>query len=643
MNRRERRAAEKLDRPATKGISPASQAAFADALRRHQAGSLDQAEQLYRQVLTLNPRHADSLQLLGVVAHQTGRPGLAVELIRKAIGINPRAPSCHSNLGNVLREQARWDEAIASYRTALSLKPDDVDSHVNLGVVLQEQGRVEEAVESYRKAIELEPGDPGIRTNLAAALQALGRGDEAIACYRQARALQPNRAATHARLGEALRMRGQLDEAIASCRRALELNPGDPEAHNNLGHALADQGHWREAAAAFRRAIAARPDFAVAHNNLASALVREGEFDAAIAAYRTALDLMPAYPDAHANMGNALRRLGQVDESIAACRRALELSPNLAEGHNNLAMALLLQGDLTAGWPEYEWRWRVRGLIEPHRSFTQPQWWGEALPGRSLLIHAEQGLGDTIQFCRYAPMAAARGLRVTMAVPQPLVRLLRALPGVEVVAGGDSLAAFDLHCPMLSLPVAFGTGLTSIPAAVPYLQAEPERVAAWRDRLPAGRIRIGIAWQGNPIHGEDRDRSAPLRWFAPLARLPGVHLVSLQKQHGLDQLADLPEGMTVATLGEAFDAGPDAFIDTAAVMANLDLVISTDTSIAHLAGALGRPVWVALGAVPEWRWMLDRTDSPWYPTMRLFRQRERGDWASVFAAMAERLAEVWDG
>jgi tetratricopeptide (TPR) repeat protein len=663
MNRKERRAAEKLQRPPLRGIASAAQPVFADALRRHQAGSLKEAEQLYRRVLAFNPRHADSLQLLGVLAHQTGRHDLGVELIRQAIAINPLAPSCHANLGNVLREQQRWDEAIASYRKALELKPDDVDTHINLGVVLQEQGRLEEAIATYRRAIEQEPGDPGIRNNLAAALHALGRGDEAIACYRQARALQPNRPETHANLGDALRVQGQLDEAIASCRKALELKPDYPDAHNNLGLAFAGQRRWQEAEAAFRQAIAHRPDFALAHNNLASTLVAQGHPEEAVPPYRRAIELNPAYPDAYSGMGNALRRLGQVDDAIAACRKALELSPDMARAHDNLAVALLLAGDMAAGWPELEWRWKVPGLLKPHRFMSQrqglqpqgsqpqwsqpqglpPQWHGEAAEGRTLLIHAEQGLGDSIQFCRYAPLAAERGLRVTMEVPRPLVRLLRFLPGVDVKAAGDVGAAFDLHCPMLSLPLAFDTRLTSVPAAVPYLSAEQERVAAWRDRLPAGRIRIGIAWQGNPTFAEDRIRSAPLRCFEPLARLPGVRLVSLQKQHGLEQLADLPEGMTVATLGDDFDAGPDAFIDTAAVMANLDLVISTDTSIVHLAGALGRPVWVALSAVPEWYWMLDRTDSPWYPTMRLFRQRERGDWPSVFAAIAAQVAESWGG
>ncbi len=641
MNRKERRAAEKQARPAAKGVSPALQATFADALRRHQAGSFGQAERLYRQVLALNPRHADSLQLLGVVAHQTGRPGLAVELIRQAISINPGAPSCHANLANVFREQGRFDEAIASYRAALDLKPDDIDTHNNLGVALQEAGRLEEAVASYRRVLELEPGDIGTLNNLAAALQGLGRPDEAIACYRRARALKPDQPETHANLGDALREQGLLDEAIASCRRALDLRPDYAEAHSNLGRVLAEQRRWREAAAAFSRAIALKPEFAMAHNNLASALVGQGCLDDAIAAYHKALDLKPVYPDAYSNLANALRRQGRLDEAIASCRRAIGLSPNLAAAHTNLAMAVRQQGDMAAGWPEYEWRWKTPGLIKPHYDFAQPQWRGEAAAGRTLLIHAEQGLGDTLQFCRYAPLAVARGLRVIMEVPKSLLRLLRQLPGVDVIAQGEALPFFDLHCPMLSLPLAFESGLANLPTGMPYLVAEPERVATWRRRLPAGDFRIGIAWQGNPEQIEDRDRSLPLRCFEPLARLPGVRLISLQKHHGLEQLANLPAGMHVETLGDAFDAGPDAFVDTAALIENLDLLISSDTSIPHLAGALGRPVWVALSAVPDWRWMLGRDDSPWYPTMRLFRQTKRGDWPSVFTAMAERLAEVF--
>ena len=643
MNRKERRAAEKLGRAATGGIAPASQAVFADAVRRHQAGALDDAEHLYRRVLTANPRHADSLQLLGVVAQQTGRPGLAVELIGKAIALNPAAASGHANLGNVLREQRQFEEAVASFRKAIELKPDDVDVHANLGVSLQELGRLEEAVASYRRALELEPGDVGTLNNLAAALRGLGRADEAIACYRRARALKPNQPETHANLGDLLREQGQLEEAIASCRRSLELKPDYPEAHNNLGHVLADQLRWHEAEAAFRRAIEIRPDFAVAHNNLASTLVGQGRFDAAIAGYREALELQPSYADAYSSLGNALRRVGRLDEAIAACRAAIALDPTLPQAHNNLAMALLLAGDMTEGWREYEWRWKVPGLIRPQRHFTQPQWFGEAAWGRTVVVHAEQGLGDAVQFCRYAPMAVELGMRVVLEVPKPLVRLLGVLPGVEVVARGAALPPFDLHCPLLSLPLAFRTGSTPVPAAVPYLVAEYDRVAAWQRRLPEGGFRIGIAWQGNPEHAEDRDRSAPLRCFEPLARVPGVRLISLQKNHGLDQMASLPEGMEVATLGDDFDSGPDAFVDTAAVMASLDLVICSDTSIAHLAGALGRPVWVALSAVPEWRWMMQRGDSPWYPTMRLFRQKEHGGWPAVFAAMAAQLAEALRG
>ena len=290
-------------------------------------------------------------------------------------------------------------------------------------------------------------------------------------------------------------------------------------------------------------------------------------------------------------------------------------------------------GHLAEGWREYEWRWLKKEL--PHdmrRHETFPRWHGEPGQGRTLLVWPEQGLGDIIQFVRYLPLLRQRGWQVIFEVPSLLARLLDGLDGVAAVPYGDPLPPFDAQCPLLSLPLGFGTTLETIPASVPYVYAEPERRAFWRQRLPKDGFRIGIVWQGSPIHSNDRHRSIPLKQFAPLSAIPGVRLVGLQKNHGLDQLAGLPEGMTVQTLGAEYDEG--GFPDTAALIMELDLIVSADTSVAHLAGALGRPVWVALPMVPDWRWLLNRADSPWYPSMRLFRQPERGDWDSVFHEIA---------
>jgi hypothetical protein len=396
-----------------------------------------------------------------------------------------------------------------------------------------------------------------------------------------------------------------------------------------------------EAAASYREALRLRPNYPEAHTNLGRALYELGRPAEAEASCREALRLRPNYPEAHNDLGNALYGLGRPAEAAASYREALRLRPNYPEAHTNLGRALLMAGRFEEGWKEHEWRWKVKtSFSSSARDFSAPLWRGEAIGDRTILLHAEQGLGDTLQFCRYAPLIVCNG-RIILEVQAPLVRLLSRLLGVmQIVARGDNLPPFDLHCPLMSLPHAFGTTLDTIPAAMPYLSADPVRVAFWRDRIGTHGRRIGIVWQGNPVAPTQRGRSVPLREFLPLAQVPDVRLISLQKHHGLDQLASIPDGLKVETLGDDFDAGPDAFIDAAAVMQCLDMVIASDTSIAHLAGALGRPVWVVVHHVPDWRWLLEGEDCLWYPTMRLFRQPVRGDWGSAFARMATELSRA---
>jgi hypothetical protein len=298
----------------------------------------------------------------------------------------------------------------------------------------------------------------------------------------------------------------------------------------------------------------------------------------------------------------------------------------------------LLRGDFTNGFRDYEWRWKSSEHSGEPPKCRAAQWQGEDLAGRSIMVYCEQGLGDLIQFSRYLPMLKQRGADITYYCPPSMIRLMRPVThGINVVPTFRVDAVFDFQCALLSLPYRFNTDLSSVPAPASYLRAEDELAARWKQRLGDGGFRIGIAWQGNPAGKVDVGRSIPLAQFVPLARLPGVRLISLQMRHGLDQLAQLPSDVKVETLGADFDGGPDAFVDTAAVMANLDLVITSDTSVAHLAGALGRPTWLPLKALPDWRWMLEREDCPWYPTMRLWRQQTSGDWDSVFARIEAEL------
>jgi len=650
---------------------------LAAALAHHRAGRLHDAEQIYRRILTIDRRHADSWHLLGLIAHARGQHDLAASSIRKAIAINGRAAAYHFSLGNALVSLDRCDAAIACYRRTLDLHPDFPDAHGNFGNALRQLGRLAEAVDCYRRAVELTPRSadllnnlgitlrqhgqladavacfrraldlnpefPAAHNNLGNALRHEGRLDEAAACYRRALALDPDYADAHANLGGVLEAQGGVDEAVALLRHALTLRPDHPEAHNNLGNALKAQGHLAAAVACFRQALHLRPDYDEAQYNLGNVLRAQGDLEAAVDCFRQALVLRPDFADAHVNLGNTLAEQRRLDEAMACYRHAIALQPDQPDAHFNLGIVLLTCGDLMAGWREYEWRWRMPHMRAACRDMSKPQWYGEAAEGRTLLIHAEQGFGDTLQFCRYVRLAAERGLRVILQVPQPLVRLLRGVAGVElagvelVVACGGDPPPFDLHCPMLSLPLVFGTTLATIPQGAAYLHADPRQVEGWQARLggmPGRALRVGVVWAGDPrthspaLAAVDRRRSLAPDRLAPLFDVPGVDWFSLQKTGPAPpaelRLTDLMHEMA-------------DFADTAALIANLDLVIAVDTAVAHLAAALGRPVWLLDRFDSCWRWLTDRRDSPWYPTLRLYRQPRAGDWDAVLTEVARDL------
>jgi len=347
--------------------------------------------------------------------------------------------------------------------------------------------------------------------------------------------------------------------------------------------------------------------------------------------------LAPDLAIAYYNRGNVLKGMQRLPEAVRSFDRAIELAPDFEDAHKNRATTTLLMGNFERGWELYERR--NAGATTPHSGHLPGG--DENLQGKALLIRAEQGLGDTIQFCRYALLAAARGADVTLAVQDPLVTLLKCLqPRVTITGMGTPSSGFDYHVPLLSLPRLFRTRMNNIPATIPYLAADSNRIETWKKRIGTSGYRIGICWQGAAGGEVDVGRSFPVRHFETIAGISGLRLISLQKNAGVEQLLDLPSAMRVETFGDALDAGPDAFVDTAALMESLDLVITSDTAVAHLAGALGRPVWVALSHVPDWRWLMDRKDSTWYPTMTLFRQPARGDWAGIFAAMRTSLSDL---
>jgi Flp pilus assembly protein TadD len=467
------------------------------------------------------------------------------------------------------------------------------------------------------------------------ALARQGRMDEAALLYQQAIAADPDLAEAHFNLGIARRAVRRGTEAEACWRRALEIEPYFAPARINLGAALLERGDHRAAAAEFRRVLEREPRSVPALVNLGNALRDGGDPGAAAQAYRRAIALQPGFAQAHSNLGLALRELGELAAAEAAYRRALELKPDYALAHRDLGVLLLLLGRYAEGWREFQWRWQARG--PERRTAGMPRWSGGDVSGKTVLLHAEQGLGDTIMFCRLAEAVAARGAEVVLEAQPPLRRLLAGLKGAARIAPrADAPPPADCAAALLDLPGILGIDAGNVPARVPYLAPDPGRVRRWRAWLEARPgFRIGVAWQGNPRSDAELGRSPPLAAFRPLAELPGVRLIALQKGPGSEQMSTLPAGMAAESPGEDFDSGPDAFLDSAALMQGLDLVVSADTAPAHLAGALARPVWIALKRVPDWRWGLDRADTPWYPTARLFRQRASGDWAPVFAAMAD--------
>lgn len=584
-----------------------AQALFVAGLSRHQTGDLEAAASLYREVISGFPAHTDALHMLGVSHYQRGQHQQAVDLIGQALRQNDSVAAYHCNLGNALKALGRLDEALTAFETALRLAPDHALAHSNRGNTLLQLNRPHEALAAYDVAVGLRPDYAEGHCNRSRALMALDRPAE----------------------------------AAAACEAALHLRPDLAEAYASLGGARRRMGQMQVALDAFDAALRLRPDQARTHCDRGAVLAALGRTEDALAALDTALHLQPDSAEAYCNQGFALMDANRPDAAMDAYRTAIRLQPDLAEAHFNLGMALLLQGNFASGWTEYDWRWRCSGWPGGSpRHQTLPPWRGEgSIAGQTLLLWSEQGLGDTLQFARYVPLVAALGGSVVLEVQPALAPVLAPVlssPAVRVIATGDPVPPADRQCPLLSLPLALRTTLETIPPPL-TLQADPDRAAAIRGSLPPGRLRIGIVWQGNPHHHNDRNRSVPLSRFAPLAALPGITLVSLQKGAGTEQLAAIPPDFAVHSPGPDYDAGD--FAETAATLLAVDLLITVDTAIAHLAGSLGRPAWVLLPAQPDWRWLTERDDSPWYPSLRLIRQPESGDWDSVFAQVVALIRQ----
>ena len=600
-----------------------------------QSGRLDEALASYDRALALKNDIADLHNNRAITLVALGRADEALESYGRAVALKPDYAQAYNNRGALLSSRKQFAEALADFSKAIALQPDYIKAYNNRGGVLADLGRHGEALADHDHAIALYPAGAESHNRRGQVLMALGRALDALASFDRAIALEPGLAAGHEGRGTALSALGRHEEALESQDRALLLDPKSATAHNNRGSALAAMDRFAEALESHERALLLDPGSANAHNNRGAALALMGRLEESILCFDNAIALKPDSVQAHTNRGKHLADLNRPQEALASYERAAAIQPHSAEAHFGRSLILLTQGRYDEGWPVYEWRKR-RVAEEAFHPQGRPAWTGaEDITGKTLFIEAEQGLGDTIQFCRYAPLAAERGAKVVMTAQESLVALLKSLdPRVAIVPVGEIPAHFDYHSALLSLPLAFGTTVETIPAAIPYLKADPARVARFRERIGTSGFRIGICWQGSYIAGI---RSFPLTSFEDIAALPGVRLISLQKGAGTEQIEGLPAGMTVETLDDGF---PRDFSDTAAAMEALDLVISCDTSVAHLAGALGRPCWTVLRHGADWRWLIRRSDTPWYPGMRLFRQPAPGDWPGIFRQMTAEIGDI---
>jgi len=628
-------------------------------LEHHRAGRLDQASICYAAILRLQPAHADALHLSGVIARERGDLATSEHLLTQAIQSRSSVSSFHFNLGYTRELLGKQSEARLSYRSAialdpqnlaavqryafatseemdpteaitlyealLNLTPDSAEAHYDLGRLYQRKADLTKAAICYRRAIELESSCFEFHFNLATVLFQTGLLADAAESYRKAILIKPEETAAYYSLGVVLQTLGEVIQAAQAYVSAIKIRPDFPEALSNLGSLCVDMDDPLTAEGLLRRSIALNPKNVDAHCNLASALIKRGNTADALESFRNALTLDPTHALTLCNLGTHFETSGDRDSAIRCYQLALTSHPDSQLAQFSLSLQHLMAGNFAVGWQGYEARWGTPQFRNLRPSRLQQQWRGEDIGGSRILLYSEQGLGDTLQFVRYAPMVAALGANVVLRVQPSLVRLFSLIdPAITVVSTeSDHGADVEWQCPLLSLPLAFRTDLTSIPRLVPYLQADPSETDAWAQYIPAHGLRVGLVWAGNPTHTRDKQRSIPLQYFAKVTQLQNVTCYSLQMGTATKELITSP--LRIVDLSHNIKD----FSHTAAILDNLDLVICVDTAVAHLAGAMGKPVWLLLPYVGDWRWLRDRSDSPWYPTMRLFRQSAIGRWDEV--------------
>ena len=650
----------------------------------HKKGKYNEAAQIYEKALKRESNNFDALQLMGVLSAQTKKYLKAVNYLTKALEINPTHAACFSNRGNALMELGRLDEALSDYGRAVYISSGYAEAYCNMGVVLFKQGKLEESVVSYERAIEIKPDYAEAYSNLGNALKDLGRleesansfaraieikpdyakafsnfgnvlkelklFDQAIASYERAIALDPSYAEAYSNLGVTLQASKRLNEALTSYERAIALDPYFVEAYSNLGNLLKENNQLEDALEIYGRAIEIEPNNPEAYSNRGVTLQELGRFEEAVANFDRAIEIKPDYAESFSNRGNALKALQRIKDSVKSFDRAIEIRPNYAAACLNKSFVLLLGGEYSEGWCLHEWRWQQENLKREADSFSKPIWLGiEDINNKIILLHAEQGLGDVIQFCRYAKLVKDLGAKVFLEVPKQLVELLQQLDYVDaLIERGEIFPAFDFHCPLMSLPMVFGTELTSIPMSSPYLRADEVKVQYWKAKLVGNnRLKVGLVWNGGfrPDQPErwatNERRNIPLHVLAKGLNFLDADFFSLQKGDPAEseirdrEVQYWPNGNFHNYVSELRD-----FTDTAALIENLDIVLSVDTSTAHLSAAMGKPTWILNRYDTCWRWLLDRDDSPWYDAVKLYRQSADMLWEPVLTRVIDDLLKM---
>lgn len=624
-----------FDRPAPLDLSSKDDPDFAVAVEHQSQGRVEQAAAIYSKIIATDNRHFKAIHNLAGIIVNMGYRDRALGLYELATRLEPRYASAYCNWGIVLKDGGDSDNAIEKFEMAAALDPEMLVAQTNLAELNRTSGQFQRAIEHYKNALRIEPRLIEMHNNMGVCYRAINENKLAVDCYEKALAINPNYVDAVVNMGNVLEAQGLHEHAIEYLRKGVELQPDLAAARNNLGIALAATGHLEEAISSYNEALALDPESHETLSNLANVLTGTGDSEQAMQKLEEAIALKPDYATAYNSMGNVLKDMGRYGEAIEKFEKSIDIDPEYSEANANLGYMHLLEGRFLEGWERYSWRGKIEGQALAQRAYDQPVWAGGGLAGKHIYVYPEQGLGDIVQFSRYTTLLKEQGAEVTLELPSVLADLLGGLADVDHIHIQDTaLPSFDVHVSIMDLPKMFATTLATVPNPIAYLKADDALVNKWSERLDGyKKFRVGFIWAGNPGHTNDRNRSMSIEQIAPLIEMEGIDAFSLQ----VGESAEL-----VSHCGDRIvDLAPDliSFSETAAVMDNLDLVISVDTSPLHVAGALGRPVWGLLPLVPDWRWLVDRSDSPWYPTLQLFRQDDDKTWEPVISRVKEALAK----